>query len=269
MQLHMRRLAFFVCGTTLMAGGLFAAACGTDNGNTSTPIPQVDGATPGKGDGSVKNDSGDTTDDDGGTLDASGADCATAPILRDNKKGFYCSFLFRDAGPDAAVSPTSCPSDEICCNPADNADDTHNTSFCATGTKGGSAEDTANTCKTYAGENDLAWPDNATQPGSAWECMDKNGCSDGQICCMFTASNYTDPKDKVNIGKYSGKDIPAACGVLGAFKQGGTHCVTGNQCPAGDKAEIKLCSKSDENCATGTTCTPVRAFYNRDIAYCR
>ncbi|AKV03745.1 hypothetical protein AKJ09_10408 [Labilithrix luteola] len=255
----MRKLGFFVCGTALMAGGLFAAACGTDNGTTTTTVPKADGATPNKGDGSVKGDGGDVTpDDDASTGDDGGADCSNVPKLRDTTKGFRCSFLQADGG-------AYCANDTTCCNPANAPDGGHYATYCASGTKSSTA--VGKVCQDYATKNSLDWPEDPAKPGSEWQCADKNQCGAGQVCCMYTGSQFTAATDKVNIGTDK-KNYPAACNALSAYKAGGTHCVTGNQCPAGDKPEIKLCSLSDDNCATGTTCTPFAGFY-RDMGYCR
>lgn len=275
-QQQIRRLALFLGATAAFAGGMFVVACGTDNGDTNdVPTPQVDsgdntnkkdaGGT--KDSGNVDEEDADVTDPDADTTGGD-ADCSKAPKLRDNTKGFYCSFLpIGDAGADGGGNTGPyCDNDETCCNPADNADKTHNTSFCAPEKNGAAG------CKSYAeahAADGLAWPEVPEKPGSSWECADNVACGGaGWSCCMFTSSQYTDPKDSVNVGNSTDKTIPKECNAKQAFKQGGTHCVHDNACPAGDKTEIKLCSLSDANCPNGTTCTPFAGFF-RDLGYCR
>lgn len=277
MQLQQfRRLALLIGCASLIGGGLVVVACGTDNGASTTSVPGKDSGKPnnnGDDDDDKKGDDDDddaTTEDGGTTKDGSAGNCQYAPKLRDNSKGFYCDFLNR---PDGSTSPAGnkgkfCDNGETCCNPAKKADGGFADTFCAT-------SQGENACKTYAESNTKDWPaDNSTAKSysSAWECADKSSCGgDGNVCCLYTATSFTDPKDVVNIGDSQDKDLQG-CGAKQAFKAGGTHCVKGNACPTagvGGKPEIKLCSLSDQNCAAGTTCTPFAQFYSRDFGYCK
>lgn len=257
MQQRTRRLAI-VFAASVLASLAVLAACSTDNGTTPTP------STSGKKDA----DKGDDDDDDDDSnpdgskpkpADA-GADCSEAPRVRTNSAGFFCSFFTRDAGASDAGGKSNCGNDETCCNPgkADNGD--FPPSFCAStpvGDKGGNNAQAA--CSDQAAENGSEWH---AAGSSTWECGDKNNCDDGQVCCMFTWAD-AGAMDKVNIGKSLDKAVPAACGALQAFKQGGTRCAA--SCAAD---EIRLCGKTDDSCTGSQKCTPFAALY-RDLATCR
>ena len=259
MQQRTRRLAMLLGGSLLATVG-FLAACSTDNGTTPLPGTGGDSGRDTKKDGSDTkgdDDDDDTTPGDGGT----GADCGNAPKLRSNDKGSYCAFFVRDAaaGDAGAGGNRNCSHDETCCNPGKGSDGNFPSSFCAStprDTKGGNNGQTA--CGAQATANGSTW--NAA--GSTWECADKNSCGAGETCCMFTWADGG-PNDKVNIGKSLDKDIPAACGALQAFKQGGTRCAT--SC-ASD--EIQLCSLSDDSCTGNQKCTPFSGQF-RDLGACR
>jgi hypothetical protein len=248
MQQRMRRFAFFVGGSILMAAGIFAAACGTDNGGGSSgALPTPDSSKTDTG-GNPATDSGGT--DSGGDTGGGDADCSKAASLHSSMDGgsFYCPFRSADGG-----NAGPCTQDETCCNPSGKlADGGFLGSFCATSpaaSKGtGNPEDV---CAAQAVAAGSSWGDG----GSAWECFDKNNCAPGKVCCLTGTG--------VNIGKTTNTSIPPACNAKQAFKFEGTKCET--QCAAG---EIKLCSLSDQNCGAGTTCTPFLAL-SRDLAACQ
>jgi len=259
MQQRFRRLAVFFGISAFAAGGGLMAACGTDNG-TPVATPQIEA---GKGDtGGGNKETGTPDPEEGGTLPDGGgtdADCSNNPVLRDNSASFRCAF--KDAGGVADASPT-CTNTETCCNTESKAT---GPGFCATGKSGTDA-----LCVAQAPVGSTF---NANK-GKAWECADKSNCTGGAnaVCCMIT-----DPSaavgDKVNIGKTLATDTkhPAACNVARVYKEGGSRCRIkdgdGN-CPNPD--EIKLCSMTDNNCGTGTTCTPFIDFTNFiDRGYCK
>jgi hypothetical protein len=237
MQQRMRRLAFFVSAAVLATGGLFAAACGTDNGTTNTPLPTPEAGgrdTGGGGDGGTEEDS--SVGVDAGT----DADCSRAARLRD-EANIYCPFR-GDAGP--------CTPDESCCNPRA-VDGTFPKSFCATG-----KDD--NACATQAEGEGSNW----SAGGSQWECADGTHCPGAQVCCMFT-----DPASdqNLNFGPPPGSaGIPKECNALNAYRFGGTRCQ--DSCAA--NTEARLCSLNDDHCQGGTTCTPFFAL-SRDLGTCR
>lgn len=253
MQQQTRRLIILVGGASITAIGLTLAACSTDNG--SSPLP-------GQGDsgrGGTK-DTGTTPDDDSSVAekdaDPTTADCGSAPKLRSNTNGFYCSFFKRDGGAGDAGSASNCANDETCCSPGKNSDGTFPATFCATASeKGGSEGQTV--CAAQASAHDSAW--NATG-SSTWECADSVGCGTGKVCCLFTAP---DAGGVVNIGNSTDKSIPKECKAQQAYKQGGTRCA--DSCTAD---EIKLCSKTDDNCSGSAKCTPFQALF-RDLSYCK
>lgn len=258
MQQRTRRLAMVIGGTLLSTIG-FLAACSTDNG--TSPLP---GQTNGTDSGRSKGDGGSSTDDDededsgssSGKDAASTADCSTAPKLRNNEPGFFCSFFTRDAAAGDAGGKSNCANDEICCNPGPKTPGGKDfpPSFCADKSGGGGNA----ACAAQAGDNASEWVE---ERSSTWECGDKNACG-GQKCCMFTWANAA-AGDKVNVGASIDKDVPKACGALMAFKTGGTRCAA--TC---DAEEIELCSLSDDNCSGSQKCTPFSANF-RDLAYCK
>lgn len=248
-MLRFRRYALFLSGAAFVAGGLMALACSSDS-TAPTAVPGVDAN---KNDGSVS---------ETGTTDApndqqTSVDCSLAPVLHDNTNGFYCSFLFRDAGPDGASGPY-CANTETCCNPAAYSDGGHAATFCATG-KGSNNEAL---CLAQAGTNNSAWPVGGKFPGVSYACNDSRNCSAGQKCCMFTQADSG--TDHVNIGTNLDTNIPKACDAKQAFKQGGTYCAA--TCTAG--TEIQLCYQ-DSECSGGTKCQPFEAFSNRELGSCR
>ena len=255
MQQSTRRLILLVGSSLVCAAGMLVAACSSDSSSSSDVVPTVEA---GKKDGTSTPPPPGTTD--GGDLDATtAADCSQAPKLRDNTNGFFCAFVARDAGQDAAAdadagNPQYCHNNEVCCNSGKDDQGNFGDSFCQFDpNKGNNPNTGGNACANHAG-----WiPDG----GSTWECADKNNCPSNQVCCLFTQPGAT---SNVNIGKTTDKSIPASCDALQAFKQGGTRCAA--SCTAG--SEIKLCSKTDDNCGAGTTCTPFRGLF-RDLAYCK
>lgn len=264
MRQSTRKYVMFFGATMAVAGGLFAAACGTDNGGTSSgTLPTAEGGggdkpntpppppPPGSGDGG-----------DGGT----DPDCSAAPKLRTNTTDFYCAFVNKDAGTDGGdggQSASFCQNNEICCNPSTKTGSNFDPSFCQFDpTKGGhdvlTAEDV---CRQAAPGRGFTWP--AADGGSFWECADKNNCPSGKVCCLTSNAGAT-ATNAANIGKSTDKSIPTACNALQAFKESGTVCKT--SCAAG--TEIQLCSQSDNNCGAGTTCTAFTGFF-RDLGVCR
>lgn len=256
MQQRFRRLAVFFGGASLAGAGLAMVACGTDNGET-VATPQVEAGK----DTGTKADTGTNPDPDGSTVtDAGGPDCANEAVLRTNTptSGIYCSFFRREAGaPDAGVGASYCQNDDTCCNPA-KVGAAFPPSFCAQG-KG------ADKCAAEAAGNGSTWTADA---GSAWECADKDSCGAGQVCCFVQdqARLAADPTDKLNPGGYGNNNPahPPACNGKAMYNTGGTRCTTGAACGAG---EYLVCSKSDDQCGAGTTCTAVEATF-RDLGYC-
>jgi hypothetical protein len=263
MQQRTRRLAILIGGTLIATVGVLAA-CSTDNG--TTPLPGQGGGDSGrdsqKGDGNVEPE--DTKE--GGSKDATAsADCGEAPQLRSNDKGgFFCAFFGRDAaaGDAGAGGNRNCRNDEICCNPGrPSGGGDFPPSFCAElpqDDKAGESSQTA--CADQAADHDSTWNVGGS---TTWQCGDKNNCGDNEVCCMFTWLD-AGAMDKVNIGNSTDKDVPKACGALQAFKTGGTRCAA--NCNAD---EIKLCSKTDDNCEGAQKCTPFEALGGRDLGYCK
>jgi hypothetical protein len=253
MQQRFRRLALFVGAASLAGAGLVVVACGTDNGDP-VATPQVDSGKTDTGGGKTD---GSNPDTDSSTPDSGpDADCSNNPQLRDNSAGFRCAF--KDAGGGDAA-PT-CAKDQECCNTESKAT---GPGFCADGAKNG----TDSLCSAQAAAAGSTW----TAKGKAWECSDNTACGAGQICCMITDPTLP-VTDKVNIGKTLPTDTrhPAACNVARVFKEGGSRCkaAVGGNCP--DARDIKLCSLTDNNCGTGTTCTPFVDFTNFvDRGYCK
>jgi len=248
MQQRVRRFAFVLGVGSLVAAGLISAACGTDNGTTPTPTVEAGNKDTGPG----KTDTGPDPETDAGTDAMEAADCAEAPRLRNNQTSFFCAFYRRDAAADDSGVPLSnCANDETCCNPGAISAGNFPPSFCADG-KGEVA------CQTGALTNGSSWPDG----GTAWECNDKNQCNSGQICCLIPRPGEPD----TDIGAFPKNDpnVPPACNAKRAYKTGGSRCRTGNSCNAG---ENRLCSLSDNNCPSGSTCTPVEGLF-RDLGYC-
>ncbi|MBX3186636.1 MAG: hypothetical protein KF819_06460 [Labilithrix sp.] len=244
----MGRLALFLGVTSMVGIGGVIAACGTDNGASSGGTPTLDGGR----DTGPRPDGPDTDPDASGGDGGPDADCSRAPRLRDNTNGFFCAFYRSDGGVDGGASTSNCGVTETCCNPSGkDPSGAFYPSFCAPG-KGGD-----DVCSTQAAGKGSVYDGG----GSAWECNDAKNCGTGEVCCIITAPNAM---GTVNIGKSLDTDIPAACGALQAFKQGGTRC-RATQCGAG---EIKLCSNSDMGCGAGTTCTPFSGFF-RDLGYCK
>jgi hypothetical protein len=262
MQQGMRRFAFFLSGAFLVTGGFLAAACGTDNGTSNTPLPTPEAGRDTGGNPNPDEDGGVEPEDDAST----GADCGNAPRLRTNTTTFYCPFRQGDGGP-------YCASDETCCNPGRPAAGANfPPSYCADGKGDGTPQGVLDHCKAEAAENGSEWPEPGAPvlPGRGWECADKNSCGDNQVCCLFTGPEV-EGTDKVNIGPHQSQTIPKECNALQAFKAGGTVCKpAGEGCGAGMGVDfqIKLCSLSDDNCGGGTTCTPFQANF-RDLGYCR
>lgn len=245
-----RRLALVLASAALTAAGLIVAACSTDNGQQPLPTPDS-----GKKDtGTASSSSGGTdggTDGSSGGLDAS-PDCSGVflPRVRDNSTGFFCPFAPRaDAGSEAGVPGDGpCAQDETCCNSGRNGAN-FGPSFCATGKGIGACTGDPTYGAMFVGDG-----------GSVWECGDSTNCPGGQVCCLTTQPGAN---GNVNIGQ-ANDPREKACGVLQAYKWGGTVCKA--SCAAG--TEIKMCGDKDKNCAAGTTCTAFEAL-SRDLAYCR
>lgn len=246
MQQSTRRMIILLGSTLLCAGGLLVAACSSDS-TGSNALPTVEAGNKETGSSSGTPDGGDSGSD---------PDCSSAPDLRSNTNGFYCAFVPKDAGVDGGDggSPSYCRDNETCCSPGKDTSGNFGVTACV--------YDPTKTGDTACAAADSTW--SARTQNSAWECADKNNCpsSDAgqQVCCLITAP---DAGGNVNIGKTTDKTIPAGCNALQAFKQGGTKCAA--SCAAG--TEIKLCSKTDQNCGAGT-CTPFQGLF-RDLAYCK
>lgn len=251
MHQRIRQIAFLTSGALVVCAGIFAAACGTDNGTTETPLPTPEAGRD-TGSSGGNGDSGPNPEEDAG-LDASNADCGLAPKLRDNTNGFFCPFQRpQDGGADggdggSGIGP--CTNNQSCCNP-NRVGGQFPPSFCANGRDDDS-------CANGAAAANSDW----SAGGSQWECADGTNCPGMQVCCLITGP---DAGGNVNIGNTTDQDIPKACGALQAFKFGGTRCQA--QCAAG--TEIRLCSSNDDHCQGSTKCTPFRAL-SRDLAYCR
>lgn len=247
MQQSTRRLVILVGSTLLSAGGLLLAACSSDStSGSSGDLPTVEA---GKKDGTTSSSSGGP---DADTDAASSADCGSAPKLRDNTNGYYCAFVPKDAGVDAADggNPSYCHNNETCCSPGKDTGGGFGTTACV--------YDPTKTGNTACAAADPTWA--ARTGNTIWECADKNNCPAGESCWMGTA---LDAGGTVNVGKSTDKTIPAACNALQAYKENGTHCAV-----TGAAGEIKLCSSSDDNCGAGTTCTPFAGLF-RDLGYCK
>lgn len=253
-QQRFRRVAFFIGATTLAAGGLMIAACGTDNGNTATP--QVEASSP-RETGGGNPEAGPNPE--AGDMDSpSNADCAKNPILRTTTRptGFFCGFYNADGGDSGTGNDRNCPSDDTCCDPGPDpaGSKMFPPAYCAVG-KGAPA------CAA------LPTPAPGTKwvadGGTAWECADKNSCpAAAPVCCLIQDVNKL-PKT-LNIGGYSATnmDHPPACNAKTAYNAGGTACRTA--CAAGEE---KMCSLSDDTCGAGTKCTAFDALF-RQLGYC-
>jgi hypothetical protein len=249
MQQSTRRVVILLSSTLLAAGGLLVAACSSDSSSSSSgDLPTVEA---GKKDTGTSSSSGDI---DSGDLDSgTAADCSTAPKLRSNTNSFYCAFVNKDAGVDGGDggNPSYCHNNETCCSPGKDNGGNFGDTVCV--------YDPNKTGDTACAAADPTWA--ARAGNSVWECADKNNCGASQVCCLYTGQ---DAGGNVNIGKSTDKNIPAACGALQAFKQGGTVCKA--SCAAG--TEIQMCSSSDDNCGAGTACTPFAGLF-RDLGYCK
>lgn len=259
MQHRNRRLTVVFAGALLTTAGLLAA-CSTDNG--ATPLPQAgtdSGRNPSRTDDGADDD--DVVEPDAGVTDEIDADCSSAPRLRKNDKGFFCSFFRRDGGTDSGAGPTACGNDETCCNPGANPGGGFPPSFCASTPRTDKGDDNAAAaCAAQAEDHGSTWNEDKS---STWECGDSNNCGAGQVCCLYTWKS-DNPSDKVNIGKSLDDKIPAACGALQAFKQGGTRC----EPTACKPDQVQLCSLTDDNCSGNQKCTPFSALF-RDLGTCR
>lgn len=254
-QQRFRRLAVFFGGVVLASSGLVMVACGTDNGDTPVPTPQIEAGKDGAG-----KDSSTTENEGGGQTDGGpgvDADCSKAPQLRAvPADGFFCPFQAKDAGAGGAGAG-NCSTGQTCCSPgiADGGPFAGKfpPSYCAGGRSPDACEnqDTANA-------SDF-------QPGffsNTWECQDKSNCAAGQICVLFT-STFAAADQKVNVGKDT-KFVPASCNAQRSYQQGGTKCVAG---PDEAPDQIKLCSPTDTVCGSGKTCKAFDAN-NRDLGGC-
>jgi hypothetical protein len=251
------RRVVFVGGAIVMAVGLVLVAC---SNNDYIPIPLND-PTADDGGGGGKSDGAKTPTGEGGNddLDSGGADCSAAPKLRSSSNGsFFCPFLGVDAGPDA--STTNCTDDQTCCNPGVGAGGTHPPSFCASTPKAQKGATDQAACNAQAAGYGTEW---VASQGTTWECGDKNNCSSGQVCCMFTSADVA-PPDKANVGPNLNPALPKACGAKQAFKYGGTYCASS----CGD-TDIQMCSNSDKNCTSPKTCHAFEIYPGgRDLGYC-
>src|SRR5688572_11046328 len=116
-----------------MAGGVLVAACGTDNGSSSSgQLPTPDTGKPGTSSGTDGNSSGGEVDgsSSGGEVDGGAdADCSRAARLHNAMEAgaFYCPFKTADGG-----NAGPCTIDQTCCNPtAKLADGGFQASYCA------------------------------------------------------------------------------------------------------------------------------------------
>jgi hypothetical protein len=271
MRTGMRRVFVFGGGSILVAGGLFAAACG-DSGTTSGALPVAEAG----GDNQVPPGPPGPPSGDGGNDSATDPDCANVPKLRTNTTDFYCTFVDKasDAGLADGGDPRYCKNDQICCNPSTCAGGgvcatgatNHDPSYCAVDpTKGTTLGNGETVCKTAAPGRGYTWV--ASNGGSSWECADKSNCPNTQVCCMMTAGvapGTPDAGGNVNVGPApTTSPIPKACNAKQGYKTGGTRCA-GACAP---NTEIQLCSQTDNSCAAGATCTPFAGFF-RDLAAC-
>jgi hypothetical protein len=257
MQQRFRRLAMFVGAASMVSGALLFAACGTDNGGTTST--SFDSSVNKPDTSKDPNSETGPGDIDTGIIDGGAPDCSEAPKLRTNTTagGFFCAFYRADggAGDGGLSSASNCSSTQTCCNPGRNDAGAFPPSFCANG-KGG---DTPCEAQDIANNSEFT-------PGffsNSWECNDSTACPAGNVCVMITSAFSTGASPAVNVGKSTDKDIPVACMALQSFKQGGSRC---KAAPAA--GDIKLCSSSDMNCGTGTTCTAFSGSF-RDLGYCR
>ena len=168
MQQRARRLAMFFGGSFLAGAGLFAAACGTDNG--TTPVPTTDGG--GRDTGGGGRETGTTDDDSSTPVGDGGADCANIPKPQ-SSDGPFC-FSVADASADGGTMSKNCSAadEEICCSggrlPAD-------AGFEPSRCEKGYNETTA--CVGFVSEV------------KQWHCMEAAHCpGNGDVCCA-TASD--------------------------------------------------------------------------------
>ncbi|MBX3227715.1 MAG: hypothetical protein KIT84_15270 [Labilithrix sp.] len=261
MQPQTRRLALFFVASMFVGVGVLVA-CDTDN--STVPLPGGGSSTssssgkpkPADDDDDNVDVDDDDDDDNGGPKDAGGADCATAPRLRNTSAGFYCGF-FRDGGPDSGGA-SNCSNVETCCNPGREGS-AFPPSFCAPGSKTDKGQDN---CSAAAPGYGSTWVENGS---TTWECNAASNCGSGRTCCAFSAAG-AEATDYVNVGRYTGTGAPpAACGAQFIYKIAGTKCAT--SCKT-DKSEIELCS-STSKCPDGRECLPARTTGSRDMGYCK
>jgi hypothetical protein len=239
------RVFVFFGGTFLVGAGLIAAACGTDNGSTTT-VPTVDGGRDGTA--SSSGASSGTTSSGGSSGDPgdSGADCANIPTPKSGD-GPYC-FSVLDASADGGTAPKACDNskNEVCCSGQPLGDAGFEPSTCEVADAG--AGGFSHTCSGYA------WQ---TAP-RRYDCAEKAHCAGagGGYCCAIAADAG------VSLLPGSNKDFPG-CPVYYQSPKfvGGSRCET--ECAAG---ELTLCAK-DADCKAGK-CVPI-TIDGRYTGYCR
>ncbi|NOU34486.1 MAG: hypothetical protein HOO96_41870 [Polyangiaceae bacterium] len=218
----MKKLAWFISGTLLVAaGGIAAVACSSD---PVTPLPNVDSG--------LKKDAGDggTVDPDGGGGGDSGGDASCFAKLRPSAtNGVFCPNLPRDGGADAGRGGNCAPK-ETCCNgqPKPGADAGFDLTTC---TPTGTACDA---------------PTDTTRVVDSYECTENDDCpTAGDKCCIIGF-----PRDGGANAKPSKGTDRFTCSIFnGEF---GTRCKTA----CDPTNEFQGC-QSDADCA-GKTCKIVK-----------
>lgn len=240
MEKRTRRLALVLGGGFLTTVGLVTAACSTDNGTSSNPLPGSDsGRDSSRADGNT--DPGDT---DGGNTPADAeADCANVPKVQSNE-GVYCF----GANPDGG----KCGASQICCSDGRLSDGGFAPSTC---------EDNIGEATSGGGfkEGACTFPQ-GTDGGEEWHCTEASHCpNNGEVCCAIqdsvTGKNPEPPTKN--------SDFPGCEAYFnGGNFVGGTRC-RADSCKAG---ESTLCA-SDNDCKAGK-CVPIK-IGNRFTGYCR
>lgn len=241
-----RRLAMFLGGTFLAGAGLFAAACGTDNGTSA--VPTVDSG--GRDTSSSSSSSGSSGDPDGSGPTDGGADCANIPTPKSSDGPFCFSVL--DASPDGSTASKNCnaAANEVCCSGQRiDGGPTFEPSRCEVATPAGGAN---------AGYNENTVCNAGFTYGvEQWHCMESAHCpGNNEVCCAITADAGQ------TLIPQQDKDFPG-CPVYfqNSFFAGGTRCKSA--CAAG---ELIMCA-SDADCQNGK-CVPI-TIEGRYGGYCR
>jgi hypothetical protein len=218
----MKKLAWFISGTLLVAaGGIAAIACSSD---PVTPLPNVDGGP--------KKDGGDGgVDQDGSTGDGGGDASCFAKLRPSATNGVFCPNLPRDGGADAGRGGNCAPK-ETCCNgqPKPGADAGFDPTTCSP-----------------TGASACAAPTDTTRIVDYYECTENDDCVNaGEKCCIVGF-----PRDGGAAGKPTKGTDRFTCSIFtGEF---GTRCKTA----CDPTNEFQGC-QADSDCDNGKKCNIIK-----------